>query len=433
MGESMKRIPQVPESDSTIELLKNPYTFISSKARALKSDVFQGNILFEKVTFMTGKEAAELFVDEALFTRKGAAPEIIKSTLFGRGGVQLLDGEEHFHRKKVFVSVMDPLEIEKFVGIFLEWLDIYAKRWEALPQVKLYPELQEILTRSVCEWADIQLPEKDVSRRTKELSDMFDGSGSLSRHLSARISRLRAQSWAKGLIEDCRRKPHAFREGSPVKLVAFHKDLMGNLLPLKTAAVELLNVLRPSVAVSVYLVFCVHALAKSREDLERLRFNELGELDRFVQEVRRDYPFFPSLVARSRRDFEWKGYHFEKGRRFVLDLYGTNHDARDWQTPKDFSSDRFRSWSGSGFSFIPQGGGDHAYHHRCPGELLTIELMRAFSEFMVHRLSYEVPGQDLDLDLSRLPALPRSQMIIGHVQRKLDRPWSEELEHRLSP
>src|SRR3712207_8802226 len=61
----------------------------------------------------------------------------------------------------------------------------------------------------------------------------------------------------------------------------------------------------------------------------------------FVQEVRRYYPFFPFIVALAREDFDWKGYHFEKGTLTVLDLYGTNHDARLWE--EDRKSTRLNS------------------------------------------------------------------------------------------
>ena len=36
--------------------------------------------------------------------------------------------------------------------------------------------------------------------------------------------------------------------------------------------------------------------------------------------------------------------------------------------------------------------------------------------FLVHRLRYRVPEQDLSLDTSRLPALPRDGFVISDVQ-----------------
>jgi fatty-acid peroxygenase len=116
-----------------------------------------------------------------------------------------------------------------------------------------------------------------------------------------------------------------------------------------------------------------------------------------------------------RRDFEWQGYRFPQGRRVLLDLYGTNHDARSWETPETFRPERFVDWDRGPFNFVPQGGGDHHMHHRCPGEWITIELMKQASEVLSRSIRYDVPEQDLRIDYSRLPALPRSRFIIKNV------------------
>src|SRR5690606_17387043 len=132
----------------------------------------------------------------------------------------------------------------------------------------------------------------------------------------------------------------------------------------------------------------------------------------FVQEVRRFYPFFPAVAARVRHDFEWRGYRFPKGRRVLLDLYGTDHDSRTWGDPEAFRPERFRDWDGSPFNFIPQGGGDHYEHHRCAGEWITIALMKNAAVFLARRLRYDVPGQDLRIDYRQLPALPKSKFVM---------------------
>lgn len=128
------------------------------------------------------------------------------------------------------------------------------------------------------------------------------------------------------------------------------------------------------------------------------------------------YPFFPSIVARVRHDFEWKGYRFPEGRRVMLDLYGTNHDQRAWQAPDQFRPERFRRWDGNPFTFVPQGPGDHYLNHRCPGEWITIELMKVALTFLAKHLTYDVPEQDLRIDRSRLPALPQSRFMMSKVR-----------------
>lgn len=100
----------------------------------------------------------------------------------------------------------------------------------------------------------------------------------------------------------------------------------------------------------------------------------------------------------------------------LLDLHGTDHDARTWDAPEEFRPERFRRWDGSPFNFIPQGGGDHYLNHRCAGEWVTIELMKVASDSLARRIEYDVPEQDLQIDASRLPALPRSRFVIRDVR-----------------
>ncbi len=101
----------------------------------------------------------------------------------------------------------------------------------------------------------------------------------------------------------------------------------------------------------------------------------------------------------------------------LLDLYGTNRDPRSWHEPQRFDPERFAHWNGSAFNFITQGGGDPASGHRCPGERLAIELLKASLCMLTRHMEYAVPAQDLRIDPSRMPAQPESQLVISDVRR----------------
>lgn len=135
--------------------------------------------------------------------------------------------------------------------------------------------------------------------------------------------------------------------------------------------------------------------------------------------MRRLAPFFPLVAGRVLQPFEWRGYAFGTGRWVLVDIYGTNRDPHAWERPDELRPERFRAWNGDPFTLIPQGGSDHALTHRCPGEWITIELTKVAVEFLTSAITYDLPTQDLRVDLARMPALPESG---SRIQRVRPRP-----------
>ncbi|XGC81591.1 cytochrome P450 [Bdellovibrio bacteriovorus] len=401
--------------DSTLSLLADPYRFISNQCKHLKSDLFETRILMKKTICMTGKEASALFYDPERFSRAGAAPEPIRATLFGKGGIQGLDGIEHRHRKEMFMSLMSAESVQKISDITSRWFKYYCRIWEKRNHIVLYDELQELLTRAVCEWAGVPLKEHEVKVRSRQLTALFDSAGAIGvRHFRSRVQRKKVESWIMNLVQDVRISTHS-QISTPFHVIALHRDLKGDYLSVKTAAVEILNLLRPTVAISVFMVYEALALHKHPITKKNIQQNGPDYIEAFIQEVRRLYPFFPSLLAKVKDDFVWNNTEFKKDTQVILDIYGTNHDPRIWQSPEEFMPERFFQVKNDRFGFIPQGGGDHMTGHRCPGEFITIALMKVALEFFVMRMTYEVPQQNLEIDWTRLPALPKSRFVIRHL------------------
>lgn len=412
----MSHVPRDKSFDSTLALIRDPYGFISKRCRRYRSDLFETRILLQKTVCVTGPEAAKMFYDPSRFARSGAMPGRIQKTLLGRGGVQGLDDQAHRHRKRMLMSLMTPERIGRLSETTAGLWHTYARKWGSVDEVVLYDEARELLTRAVCAWAGVPLAESEVRQRTRELTALFEYAGSVGpKHWRSRLARKRAERWIGGVVERVRSGGLLPPEQGAAHVIAWHRDPHGELLSPRVAAVELLNVLRPTVAIAVYVAFVAHALHEHPECRRRLETGEQGYAELFVQEVRRFYPFFPAVVARVRNAFEWRGHHFPRGRRVILDLYGTNHDARTWDAPEEFRPERFLRWDRSPYDFIPQGGGDHGANHRCAGEWVTIELMKVASDFLARRIRYDVPLQDLRIDPSRLPALPRSRFVIRNV------------------
>ena len=417
-------IPRLGHADASLALLADPYRFITRHCKAFGSDLFETRLLLQPAICMTGADLAGLFYDASRFRREGAAPEALQATLFGKGVVQGLDDDRHRIRKALFLSLRSAPRLADLESQVRHAWEQAIPGWSAAGRVALYRAIQPVLTRAACAWAGVPLADGDLTRRSRQLTLLFDGAASgIVPHLQARRARWQAERWLGKLVEEFRQGQSSLPAGSIAQAFACHRDAAGRLLAARVVAAELLNVLRPTVAVSVYIAFVAHALQAQPAWRERLadlatEVDPVPPVDvlAFVQEVRRHYPFFPAVVARVRESFEWRGLHFTQGRRILLDLYGTNHDPRWWAEPQCFSPERWLQGSPGIYEFIPQGGGEAAVHHRCPGEDVAVRLMMLAVRMLLRRMRYEVPAQDLALAMNRLPAIPRDGFIIDRVR-----------------
>ena len=410
----MTTIPSDRSLDGTLALIRDPYHFIPKRCRALGSDVFRTRLLLRPTICMSGAAAGHVFYDERRFRRRGAAPRPAQATLFGVGGVQGLDDEAHRHRRQLFLDATGPRAVDALAETFASECRRAVESWRGLDRIALYDAIRPVLTRAVCAWAGVPVPESEVPLRTRQLTSMFENADTLAlRHWRARRDRREAERWLADLVRRERRGDRTLSPGSIAGRFAWHRTLDGQLLEPRIAAVELLNVLRPTVAVSVYITLAAHALHEHPEHVPQL--HDADARRRFAQEVRRTYPFFPFVGAVVREDFQWRGMEFAADTRVLFDLHGTNRDPEVWSEPESFRPDRFLTREPDAFSLVPQGGGDRRSGHRCPGEPATLALLDVALQFLATEVRYAVPPQDLALDDSRMPALPGDGFVIEGV------------------
>lgn len=408
------QLPKTHAFDSTLSLFFKGYRFISDHCHALNTDVFNTRLLLRKTVCMQGAEAAQLFYDQEKFLRHGAMPMRAQKTLVGVGGVQGLDDHPHQHRKHLFVSqLMNTEKIGALAELHrLHWHTTLAL-WPLRQDMVLFDEAQKLLCRSVCAWAGVQLPPQDCARRAKEFGLMIDSGARIGwHHWRGRWARASSEKWITAEIKKLRATgPET--AANIMQAFAWHKDEAGQLLSPQVAAVELINVLRPTVAIAQLIAFSVLAMHQYPHTLKKLQSkHEPDYLDWFVLEVRRFYPFFPFLAAYTRQDFTWKNWEFKKGTLTLLDIYGTHHDPKHWHHPDKFEPERFKNGTHDDYSFIANGGASYAVHHRCPGEWITNQLMKVVIKLLVENLRFEVPEQDLRMSLTQIPTLPKSRMRI---------------------
>lgn len=415
----MAKSPKIPNEkcpDSTINLLLEGYLYIPNRCRKYKSDLFATRIMGKKVICMSGEDSAELFYNNQLFTRKGALPKRIQKTLFGTNAIQSMDGKNHRHRKQLFLSITEPENIERLDNIANKLWKMHAKEWEN-KEIVLFDEAATIFCRAACIWAGIPITRADAEILAKDLSAMVDAFGAAGpRYYKGRLARLRTELKMKKIITDVRNGKLIVPRHSALHKIAFYRDPKGILLKPEIAGIELINILRPVTAIATYITFGALALLQNPQCRDKLINHELNYSHMFAQEIRRYYPFTPFLGAKVKNDFIYNNHYFKKGTLVFLDVYGINHDERIWKNPNEFCPERFAFMDGNPYDFIPQGGGDPTKGHRCPGEWVTVALLKSGMEFIAEHLSYRIPPQDLSYSLRRMPAIPKSRFIISNVK-----------------
>ena len=413
----MPQIPRAGRLDSTLAFLREGYDFGRNRFDQIGGDLFQTRLQLRRTIVLRGESAAELFYDESKFCRKGAMPRRVVKTLLGQGGVQGLDDAAHKARKHMLMSTLTRESVQRLTACVESAWEAALPAWERAGRVRLFEAMNPILMKGVCDWAGVPLRPGELPRVTRHVRAMIEGSGGVGPGFwRARLGRSRGNAWAKGVIRKVRSGDIAPPAGSPLETVATHRGSDGKLLDSLTAGVELLNLLRPTVAVGRFMVFAALALHEHPAERERVA-NDAAYRGLFSQEVRRFYPFFPVVAAVTRRSFEWHDYRFEEGTRVTLDLYATCNDPRLSDDPDAFRPARFVGRDISPYALIPQGGGDQFAGHRCAGEWATLALMNLALEFLTNRMSYDVPPQDLHVSRRRIPAIPRSRFVMNNVRR----------------
>jgi len=398
--------------DSSAALLLKGFAWLPDARRRAPDGVVATRLGGRPAFGIGGPAAARFFYDERHVRRSGAIPGFVRSTLFGHGSVHSLDSLVHRHRKAMFRALFTTDRIADLVGHTAGAWDAAVPGW-AGRRVSLFDESARVLADAVARWVGLS-PDQDLARDCVAMVDGFGTAGP--RHWRARIARRRQEARLAALIAGLRERGWpAGPGGTAVEVVAHHREDDGHLLTPATAAVELLNVVRPTIAVSWFVAFAAHALHRWPDHRDRLGAGDPAYAGAFAHELRRFYPFAPFVGGRAAGDVEFAGHAIPAGALVLLDLYGQDHDPALWKDPYRFDPGRFLGAEAAAaldpYTLVPQGGGDAATGHRCPGEPNTVALLSDLA-VRVARLDHAVPPQDLDIPLDRIPTRPRDGMSV---------------------
>ncbi|MGW2297704.1 cytochrome P450 [Streptomyces violaceorubidus] len=405
-----------PLIDRTPALLAEGYAWLPNRMRDSNGSVLRTRLLGRPALAVRGPEAVRFFYDESHVRRHGAVPAPVLDTLFGQGAVHTLDGDAHRTRKELFLPLLEADPVARLTDHVTTAWDEAVRSWSERDRVVLFDEAAVVLTRGVRDWAGLPPRSFDAEPLARDLVAMVDGFATPGpRHLRARRARARQETRMARLVEEVGSGDLVAPADSVLERVARHRDPAEGPLDSRTAAVELLNVLRPTVAVSWFVAFAAHALHRWPAHRERLRGGDAEFATAFAHEVRRFYPFAPFLGGRTVTGLTWHGESVPAGGILLLDVYGQNHDEELWGDPYAFRPERLLDRPPGRDELIPQGGGDPAAGHRCPGERVTVGLLEALAVRLA-RLEYTVPEQDLRIPLRRIPTRPRSGFAVTGVR-----------------
>lgn len=417
---TMEKVPEIKiKLTDVTERLDEGYLLFSTLREEAKAPVVKARLLNKEVIAVYGQEAAKKFYDPNNFKREGAMPKLVLKTLFGEEGVQTMDGQSHEHRKTIFMNLMTPKRMEDYHQIVDK--NLSEKLDQQHGEFDLFDLSKDVLFRSICEWAGIDLskiPKEEVEQLADyQISMISSAVTNPATHIKGVENRKKSEKWAQSLIEDARIHPVANKEEVALYAFANATDEQGELLPINVAAVELLNVIRPTVALTVWIALMGHALFSRPDIYQRLRAEFTQLQDSFIQEMRRYYPFFPMLPAFATKDVEIDGYMIPKDSWVVLDLYGTNHDERSIESPEVFRISRYLGKEkhisyDEEYEMIAQGGGKFEAMHRCAGEWITLHTLRVFSDQLVNKYEFSVPDQDWSIPMNQFPTFPNSKALV---------------------
>lgn len=412
--------------DDSISLLTHGYGFGERVWRRVRPGARSApmRLLGHDALFVRGADGVALFYDESRVVRHGAMPSFVQETLFGHGSVHSLDHEDHRRRKATFVDVAyEDRQVERLQPLLdAEWR-VESDHWRTGGERSAYDAAVGAFGRAIMRWAGLPGTPAAQTRWAARLAQIVDGFGApySPAYLRALLNRLWSDRHAARLVEAVREGTLAPAEGTALHEWSWHRDRRDVLLSPRLAGIELQNSIRPMIAVARFVAFAAKELHDRPEWRERIAAETAarGSLvagpvaTAFAQEIRRTAPFVPMLPGWAVQDVELDGERVAAGGRVVLDILGTDLDARSWDRADEFDPERFLGVDDYEAlpAFIPHGGADVATGHRCPGEKLAIAGLAA-AIAAISAPGVTISGAGLDVNRRRLPTMPASGGVV---------------------
>jgi fatty-acid peroxygenase len=184
-----------PRLENSLLLATKGYGWLPDGRRARGRRTVAARLAGLPVLGIEGPDAARFLYDEDHVHRSHAIPEPVQATLFGKGAVQTLDGHEHRVRKAMFVALLMGEGVGPLVERAIACWDAAVPGWARRERIVLMDESACVLTRAVCDWAGVPVPDDEVPAMARDLTALVDGFATLGgRHWRARRARGRREA-----------------------------------------------------------------------------------------------------------------------------------------------------------------------------------------------------------------------------------------------
>ena len=421
-----------PVIGETLAFLAKPFEFIDERV-ARHGPIFRTHLLGKVTVFLAGGETAGVFADEQICMRDGATPNHIRE-LFGGRSLGLLDGAEHATRKRQILAAFVPEALPAYLPAMQTLVETTLARWASRDEeLDGVAELKRLAISAIATNVVSMGDGPDLEKLLESFQVLTAGFTGLpvalpgtafKRALDARDAILEVLGRA---VKEHRAKEHHDGLGRMLG----HRDEHGATMTDENAVMELHHVFIAGYIVFAELASLLIIIARDPALYEalstsikasappgKLTLRQLASMDllnRVVQETKRITPVVPIVCGRARKSFVLGGFRIEEGTMLFWAPFAHHQDAAVYPKPHTFDAERFtaaRAEQGRHpFAFAPQGMGPST-GHKCPGVDYATLLMQVFTTTLLRDYTYDLPEQDVSLDLSRIPPEPRDGLRI---------------------
>lgn len=183
-------------------------------------------------------------------------PGFIRLPQFGAGAVHGLDGHAHAVRKNAMADMAYRDEqVARFAEIVAGELEGMLSEWSRRGTGNVHLDTSTAFGRAAFHWAGLPIGPAESDRRSRQMVRLLDTFGRVSTNPIAMAARIRLDRWTTRLIRSVRSGARRAEPGSVLAAMAGLHGVDGRPVDDRTAAVELQNLTRPTVAVGRFAAF----------------------------------------------------------------------------------------------------------------------------------------------------------------------------------